>query len=252
MKLYHWSDLHGKKPSLPQHLNGNDDLFIFTGDIAPTFVESMTPCVKYNGQITTSAWGSYWNFRDIDPRMESKLQGEWIEEVFKPCLVAGRINLDRILFVPGNHEFVNPEKHFKHATCTDPKTIEIDGIKIALLPGSGNFTTEWHDELSDEDFEKRIQKIDRGVDILLTHQPPLGILDKTFRGERVGSPSLAKAIFGKHSGDEPYFSNLRLSLYGHIHDDCGKQSHVIENRQVDFYNACGPIGFEIEWPLIQK
>ena len=194
MKIYHWSDLHGKKPIIPEIFDGNaDDLFIFTGDIAPTFVESMKPCVKYNGQITPSSWNSYWNFRDIDPRMEAELQGNWIESVFKPHLSENKISLEQVVFLAGNHEFVNPEKHFKYAASQAPKTLEIGGVKLGLCPGSGLFTGEWSDEISDEDFGKRLHKLDADIEILLTHQPPYRMLDKTYSGERVGSKAPAQS-----------------------------------------------------------
>jgi Icc-related predicted phosphoesterase len=53
---------------------------------------------------------------------------------------------------------------------------------------------------------------DTGVDIMLTHGPPLGILDRTSRGEDVGCKHLRRAV----ERCKP-----RLHVFGHIHEAAG-------------------------------
>lgn len=51
------------------------------------------------------------------------------------------------------------------------------------------------------------------TDILITHGPPRGILDKTYLGESVGCPQLADRLKGLHQ--------LKLHVFGHIHHSRG-------------------------------
>jgi len=56
-------------------------------------------------------------------------------------------------------------------------------------------------------------KIPVDTEILLTHTPPLGILDTTQGGNQVGCQVLAQAVGGLQS--------CRLHLFGHIHESHG-------------------------------
>lgn len=53
---------------------------------------------------------------------------------------------------------------------------------------------------------------DEGIDIMVTHGPPLGILDQTHRGEAVGCKHLRRAV----ERCKP-----RLHVFGHIHEAAG-------------------------------
>jgi Icc-related predicted phosphoesterase len=52
-----------------------------------------------------------------------------------------------------------------------------------------------------------------GVDLLVTHSPPLGILDKTSKDKSVGSPALRKRV----AQIKP-----KLHIFGHIHESHGR------------------------------
>jgi predicted phosphodiesterase len=56
--------------------------------------------------------------------------------------------------------------------------------------------------------------IPRGVDVLVTHGPPYGVLDRVMDGTPVGCEELAKAI----ARVEP-----RVHVFGHIHEGYGAQ-----------------------------
>jgi Icc-related predicted phosphoesterase len=62
------------------------------------------------------------------------------------------------------------------------------------------------------------------IDILLTHEPPYGILDRTYRKERVGSIVLRHAV--ESSPHKP-----KLWCCGHIHEARGAKSHMFGNSQ---------------------
>jgi Icc-related predicted phosphoesterase len=65
------------------------------------------------------------------------------------------------------------------------------------------------------------------VDVLITHGPPMGILDVTapqYGGEHVGCEDLMKQV---------EISLPALHVFGHIHGGYGKRTY----RGIDFYNA---------------
>ena len=62
------------------------------------------------------------------------------------------------------------------------------------------------------------------VDILITHSPPYGTVDKTSAGESVGSTAIASAI----ERVQP-----RLALCGHIHDSWGQENQIGMTRVVN-------------------
>ena len=63
-----------------------------------------------------------------------------------------------------------------------------------------------------------------GTDVLVTHGPPLGVLDTTLRGEPVG----CAALRGRVAQLRP-----RLHLFGHIHEAYG----VVDHDGTLFVNA---------------
>jgi Icc-related predicted phosphoesterase len=63
-----------------------------------------------------------------------------------------------------------------------------------------------------------------GIDILVTHCPPLGILDKTNSNQLAGSSALKKWVF-KHKP--------KVHIFGHIHESCGK----MELEGITFLNV---------------
>ena len=73
-----------------------------------------------------------------------------------------------------------------------------------------------------QDTEKIIEVLGRfgGVDILLTHVPPYGVLD------RVDSASIPPAWIGRHAGSKSVLEYIRLKqphyvFCGHIHESAG-------------------------------
>lgn len=94
---------------------------------------------------------------------------------------------------------------------------EFEGLKIwgspwtktflGMNPNCKAFTVDTEEELAE-----KWALIPADVDILVTHSPPYGILDKTRRGEHVGSLSLRNEVMGR--------INPKLHVLGHIHG-CG-------------------------------
>jgi len=127
------------------------------------------------------------------------------------------------IVVFGNHDMASYDGSFYFnsewfgADFLTDEGIEFDGMKIwgspwtltfkGINPQCTAFTgTEW-------DLSKKFELIPPDIDILITHGPPLGILDKTAKGDHVGSDSLRWTIDMKMP---------ELVIFGHIHE-CGGQ-----------------------------
>lgn len=77
--------------------------------------------------------------------------------------------------------------------------------------------------------------------VLVSHGPPFGILDKTIRGERVGSHDLLAQIVRARRINEsrvaPCHTNLSLVIFGHIHESRGAIKVVGPGRPMTYVNA---------------
>jgi Icc-related predicted phosphoesterase len=88
----------------------------------------------------------------------------------------------------------------------------IDGINIWGSPVSPWFYDWAFNRKRGDDIRKHWDKIPPSTDILITHGPPYGILDKTKRGELVGCKDILPLI----EKIKP-----RLHVFGHIHEENG-------------------------------
>lgn len=71
------------------------------------------------------------------------------------------------------------------------------------------------------------QSVPEGLDVLVTHGPPLGAGDRVLVDSRVGCSELCRAV----TRAQP-----RLHVFGHIHEDAGE--HRLEGCSTRFINAC--------------
>ena len=85
--------------------------------------------------------------------------------------------------------------------------IEIEGLKIFASPYIESTYTQGF-QLKHGDAVKAWSKIPEGLDILITHMPPYGILDKIKTGQSVGSKRLRNAVD---------ITNPKIHIFGHIH-----------------------------------
>jgi Icc-related predicted phosphoesterase len=97
-------------------------------------------------------------------------------------------------------------------------------INIFGSPHSVEFGSWWF-MLKDEELEKLWEKIPDNTDILITHGPPYGILDKTYAGINAGSKTLAKRI--------AELKKLKYHIFGHIHEAFG----TVTIGQVTYLNT---------------
>ncbi len=132
-----------------------------------------------------------------------------------------------MVLVPGNAEShaelaaAAPEgAHVLHGTG-----VEIAGVRLFGL-GYGVPVTPfgvWSCDLSEAQAEAMLDAC-KGADILVTHSPPKGIVDRTSAGVSAGSEAILAAI--GRIGPE-------LALCGHIHDSWGQSGRVGRTKVVN-------------------
>jgi Icc-related predicted phosphoesterase len=101
--------------------------------------------------------------------------------------------------------------------------IEIAGLKFYGSPWTPRFG-DWAWMAEDEELAATFASIPVGLDVLITHGPPYGILDEVSRGENVGSCSLLEEVKRKKP---------RFHVFGHIHEARGYR-HC---EHTDFHNV---------------
>ena len=140
------------------------------------------------------------------------------------------------LVIPGNHEFfleadARRRSLLSNATVLIDEEITIDGLKIygsPMTPQYGAFGKS-----SPADRVQHWARVPSDVNVLITHGPPHGILDRSpGQLEHAGDPELMARL--------RELPELRLHCFGHIHGGYGS----VERDGVVFVNAAllGPFG----------
>ena len=123
------------------------------------------------------------------------------------------------IVVAGNHDFLfEREPRFArsllpadaHYLCDSEVTLE--GLRFWGAPWQPWFL-DWAFNLPrGAPIAAKWALIPEGIDVLITHGPPMGTADRTERGENVGCADLGEAM----ARVKP-----RLSVFGHIHEGYG-------------------------------
>jgi Icc-related predicted phosphoesterase len=198
MLIRAYSDLHGMLPRVDPC-----DVLLLGGDVSPLEGE-----------------------RDVE-RMSA-----WIEGEFSDWLAA--CPADRILLVPGNHDFVfeaRADWPDLPAELLIDQLVDLDGVSLYASPWVPKLM-EWAFYGDDEKLKASAAAIPEDTDIWLEHGPPYGFLDRLWRdGRHVGNSHTLNAMVAK----PPQFF-----LCGHIHEAAGITEHhgvtIANNSFVDeFY-----------------
>ncbi|UGS19883.1 metallophosphatase domain-containing protein [Flavobacterium cyclinae] len=142
------------------------------------------------------------------------------------------------IFIAGNHDFFF--ENFTQQEIQDilPKNIfylndtgiEIDGINIWGSPITPEFHNWAFNRKRGEEINKHWQLIPNNTDILITHGPAFGILDKTMHNLNVGCEKLLKAV----KNIQP-----KYHVFGHIHEAFGslneKETTYINTSSLDLF-----------------
>jgi Icc-related predicted phosphoesterase len=123
------------------------------------------------------------------------------------------------IFIAGNHDFAF-EQNAKAAqalfagvaTYLEGESIHVGGLHIWGGPWQPWFHSWAFNVERGNAIDALWQRIPTGVDVLVTHGPPLGFGDRVWSGERVGCADLLRRI----KKQQP-----REHLFGHIHEDPG-------------------------------
>jgi len=131
----------------------------------------------------------------------------------------GQQKFERILCTGGNHdrplesELAQRSQPFRNAHFLKDEFVEFRGLKIFGAPWVPDLRT--HAFFQDRSrLAAAWAKVPTGIDILITHTPPKGILDTSSRGRSLGCPSLA---------DELRRISPRVHCFGHVHAGAGRR-----------------------------
>lgn len=136
------------------------------------------------------------------------------------------------IFIAGNHDFFFEQENAEEINKLIPSNIiylndsgiTIEGIKIWGSPVQPWFYDWAFNRQRGEDIRRHWDLIPADTDVLITHGPAAGILDRTVYGESVGCDDLILKI----KEIKP-----RLHIAGHIHEGYGQ----IEKDGTVFMNA---------------
>ncbi|NQD69434.1 metallophosphoesterase [Sphingobacterium shayense] len=136
------------------------------------------------------------------------------------------------IFIPGNHDFFFEVFSSQEVLTSIPKEItylndsgvEIDGIHFWGSPITPWFNNWAFNRLRGEDITKHWALIPSNIDVLITHGPPQGILDRTTEGVITGCADLLHTV----KLIKPSFH-----IFGHIHEGYGME----QSEQTTFLNA---------------
>lgn len=138
------------------------------------------------------------------------------------------------ILIAGNHDFYFEKIAFNETILNqlipsniiylNDSGVEIEGFRIWGSPIQPWFYNWAFNRYRGEDIKKHWNKIPQNTDILITHGPAYGILDKTTRNDNVGCEDLLEKI----KEVKP-----KLHICGHIHEAYG----YIKESDTEFINA---------------
>lgn len=136
------------------------------------------------------------------------------------------------IFIAGNHDFFFEEKNKKqieqlipeNMTYLNDSGVEVEGIKIWGSPVQPWFYDWAFNRKRGLEIKKHWDLIPLDTNILVTHGPAFGVLDKTTRGDHAGCLDLKNVI----DSIKPDYH-----ICGHIHEAYG----VKKNESTTYINA---------------
>jgi Icc-related predicted phosphoesterase len=131
------------------------------------------------------------------------------------------------IVIGGNHDVDLDPSVFTNCMYLEDEWVEVEGFKIYGSPCSPKFGfgAAFMLPRGSEAIKRKWAEIPHDVDILITHCPPQGILDKMHPyGEGLGCADLA-AVIDEHPP--------KMHIFGHIHGGHGTREH----NGTEFINA---------------
>lgn len=157
----------------------------------------------------------------------------------------GTLPHSKKIIIAGNHDFCfekqneDARKLMTNAVYLQDELIEIEGLKIYGSPWQPWFF-DWAFNLPRGiELKKKWDLIPTNIDVLMTHGPPHGILDKINRGKSVGCEELRLRV----EEIQP-----KLHVFGHIHEDYGTKKI---NKTTYINGSSCDLGYEpINKPIV--
>lgn len=200
MKIVCFSDTHGHHRELDSYFANLDaDVVIHAGDAG-------------------NSKDKYINSNEIQDFLE------WYDTLNVPVKI----------FVPGNHDTsmeagMIDKSLYPTVNILIHDKLSVDGTVFFGSPYTPTFGIGWAYNKARNKINRAWESIPDDVDVLITHGPPLGILDKTSNGVdctdyknfntymlACGDSSLLKKVIK---------SNIKCHIFGHIHNE----SNIINN-----------------------
>ena len=134
------------------------------------------------------------------------------------------------IVVAGNHDFLferqpqTAEMLITNAIYLNNSAVEIAGLRVWGSPVTPWFHDWAFNRRRGADIRRYWEMIPAETDILVTHGPPHGLLDKTFTGDQVGCRDLLEFVWRVKP---------KIHLFGHIHEGYGQ----LETDGITFVNA---------------
>lgn len=221
LRLIHMSDWHGQQTDVPWA-----DAYFVTGDMLDNY-----PKYDYH-------YCALHNIPWIEPHREIHRQAQDVRRIkFRRYL--GNPEAP-VYIVRGNHDFVHLSRCFDGGPVFEfdhpGQVFDLCGLRVGGFRGVSYINGNWSDEFSDAELKEKVDKLPMEIDILLTHAPPRGIMDKVGsygRGPRVGIWALSSYLNKQTHDQYP----LKLHCFGHIHEQFGTLKLGTDKNPLLFSNA---------------
>lgn len=147
-----------------------------------------------------------------------------------------------LFYVHGNHDGYYDVVAPEGCDCIEDKLVVYKGVRILGLGGSIRYNPGPH-QYSQREMERRCWKVGwkiayhKGVDILLTHSPAMGLGDDPTSSSHIGFQAFTDLV----DKCQP-----KYMVHGHVHLNYGyKVPRLQERGETKILNACGRWVFEI-------
>lgn len=217
VRVVHASDWHWNFRVCPEA-----DLYVFTGDMLPNHpvIERDKGSTRYKSWTIDREHERMHQARDIHELVAAGGMRQFLGSPDAP-----------VICVRGNHDFVDLAPMFEGCHLVhefrDNEVVEVCGLRVTGHRGIPYINGLWSDEMQRAELLDRVRAMTcEGVNLVLTHYAPQGVLDSVGFGH-VGLEGMASALA------------LRIlpggaHCFGHIHE-FGGQTRLIGD--VTFSNA---------------
>jgi Icc-related predicted phosphoesterase len=143
-----------------------------------------------------------------------------LQDLIKLNYWFGTLKYKYILCISGNHDmwaegnYGATKNCLSNAIYLENELVEIEGYKFYGSPVTPAFNSWAFNKDRGEDIARVWRQIPEDIDVLITHGPPKGILDRAVSGEHFGC-------------DDLLYHAVRVAptahCFGHIHESYGKK-----------------------------